>query len=150
MIYQILPPHLQPHAEMAKKYFKSKGVTKFVVETASNDIPYRHTLTASTRDGHYVCIEVSENAYFDTLDAMVLEYRNRKIPVRLYVTIPKGTPNANFQKQLRQAQRNGVGVLEVDGAGGNLFCEALSQSLADVRQIDLNSIPAKYRSNVSQ
>jgi hypothetical protein len=151
MTYRILPPHLQSHAEMARKYFKSKGVTKFEVEAAvSADGTYRHTLMASTNDGHYVCVEVSESAYFDTLDAMVLEYRNRKLPVKLYVAIPRGTQNANFQKQLRQARRNGVGVLEVDGKGAELVHEALSQSLADLRQIDLNSVPAKYRSNLSQ
>jgi hypothetical protein len=149
--YRILPPHLQAHAEMAKKYFKSKGVTKFAIEAAvSSDGTYRHTLTASTTDGHFICVEVSENAYFDTLDAMVLEYRNRKLPVKLYVAIPKGTTNSNLQKQLRQARRNGVGVLEVDGRSAELIHEALSQSLADLRQIDLNSIPAKYRSNLSQ
>ncbi len=151
MTYRILPPHLQNLAEMARKYFRSKGVTKFRVEAAiSPDGIFRHTLTANTTDGHYVCVEVSENAYFDTLDAMVLEYRNRKLPVRLYVAIPKGTPNDNFQKQLRQARRNGVGVLEVDGKSAELVLEALSQSLADLRQIDLNSIPARYRSNLSQ
>jgi hypothetical protein len=150
MTYRILPPHLQIHAEAAKKYFKSKGVSKFAVEApVSADGTYRHTLTASTADGHFVCVEVSENAYFDTLDAMVLEYRYRKLPVKLYVAVPKGTSNANFQKQLRQARRSGVGVLEVEARGAELVLEALSQSLADLREIDLDSLPTRYRANLS-
>ncbi len=151
MSYRILPPHLQGHAEAVKRYFRTKGVTKFTIEEPiGRDGVYRHTLTATTNDGHYICVEVSENAYIDTLDAVVLDYRNKKLPVKLYVAIPKGVSNANLQKQLGQARRNGVGVVEVDENGADLIHDALSQSLADLREIDLNSFPTKYRSALSQ
>src|SRR5258706_10879457 len=115
MTDRILPPHLYIYAEAVKRYFKAQyGITAFKTEEPiDRDGNYRHTLTAETKDGHYICVEVSENAYFDTLDAVVLDYRNKTSPVKLYVAIPKGQTNSNLQRQLSQARRNGVGVLEV-------------------------------------
>jgi hypothetical protein len=151
MSYRILPPHLQNLAEQVKKYFKSKGITKFAVEEPiDRDGIFRHTLLASTSDGHYVCVEVSENAYIETLDAVLLDYRNKNLPVKLYVAIPKRMVVVNLQKQLRQARRNGVGVLEVDEKGAELVHEALSQSLVDLRSVEFDSFPSKYRGSLSR
>ncbi|HEX7330309.1 MAG TPA: hypothetical protein VF290_02350 [Pyrinomonadaceae bacterium] len=151
MTYRILPTHLHIYAEAVKKYFKThKGITSFKTEEPIvRDGIFRHTLTAETKDGHYICVEVSESAYIDTLDAVVLDYRNKILPVKLYVAIPKTATNTNLQKQLSQARKNGVGVLEVDEKTGDIIHEALSQSLAGLRPIDLQAFPPKYRAPLS-
>jgi hypothetical protein len=150
-MYRILPSHLYIYAEAVKKYFKThQGIISFAEEQPiSKDGIYRHTLTAESKDGHYICIEVSENAYIDTLDAIVLNYRNNFLPVKLYVAIPKAASNSNLQKQLAQARANGIGVLEVDEKSGELIHDAVSQSLTGLRPVDLQAFPPRYRPALS-
>ncbi len=150
MTYSFLPPHLQLCSEAVKEYLKKeRGIAAFKIEEPIVKDGYKHDLSASTNDGYYLCVEVSENAYFSTLDAVVLDYRDRSVPVRLYVAIPKGLPNSELQVQLRNARRSGVGVIEVDEAGCGVIHEAISQSHAGLRSPDANSFPPKYRDQLS-
>jgi len=151
MTYSFLSPHLQGHAEAVKQYFKTqRGIGSFKIEEAvSSDVPYRHTLVAPTKDFHYLCVEVSEQAYSSALDATVLYYRGKSLPVKLYVAIPKGLSNSDLQTQLRQARDTGVGVIEVDLNGCDIIQEATSQSLAGLRSPNLQEYPAKYRAPLS-
>lgn len=150
-MFRILPSHLHVYAETVKKYFRTQqGIRGFKEEEPiGQDGFYRHTLTAEDKNGHYICVEVSESAYIDTLDAVILNYRNNILPVKLYVAIPKAASNSNLQKQLGQARVNGVGVLEVDENNGDLIHDALSQSLAGLRPVDLRAFPPKYRASLS-
>jgi hypothetical protein len=150
MTYSFLAPHLQAYAEATRKYFRTeKGISGFRIEQPiEKHDEYCPTLSAITKDFHNLCVEVSESAYTHALDAAVLDYRNRLIPVKLYVAIPRDGTAANLQ-QVKQAKKNGVGVLEVDESGGSIIAEPLSQSLAGLRQPRYKSFPARYRSTLS-
>lgn len=150
MSYSFLSPHLQSLAEAIRKCFKKNhGIGSFRIEEAiSKNINFSHTLVATTKDYHFLCIEVSENAYLTTLDAIVLEYRDKSLPVKLYVAVPKDHPNTEFQLQLSRARQHGVGVIEVDDNGCDIIQEALSQSLAGVRSPD--GFPSKYREGLTK
>jgi hypothetical protein len=98
-----------------------------------SDIPLRPTFYAKLDDGHILCIEVAEKIYDNTLDAVCLECRNKGLPVKLFVAVPKGMSDIDYAKRLKDAKRAGVGILEVDNSSGELIQQALSLSLAGVR-----------------
>lgn len=154
MSYRFLEAPLQPTAEAAKKFFRQElGVTHFrIEEPIQADIDYRPTLSAITKDFYWICVEVSESAWpqNNMLDGFVLDCKNRCLPVKLYVVIPKGTSDVEFKTNLQRAQRNGVGVLEVDDAGGNSFQDALPLSLTGLRPTISTDFPPKYRSAIRE
>jgi len=152
MSYQYLSEQLRPIADSAARFFKSKwGVHSFKVEnTIHNDISYRPTLHAITRDHHFLCVEVSESPYPSGLDAFVADCMNLCLPVRLVVALPAGSTDANYSRDLARARRHGVGVLEVSPQDAKLIQLALSFSLAAVRPIYLERFPSKYRLTLSQ
>lgn len=62
----------------------------------------------------------------------------------MYVATPRDLPTADILL-LKQAIRNGVGVIEVDQNGGNIIQEALSQSLTGLRLPVMKAFPPEYR-----
>ncbi|SRR6266568_2296115 len=152
MTYNFLQPHLHATADAAIIFFKGRyGVAQFrKEEPIVSDIGFATTLHGLTTDFHYLCVEVSETAYSLPLDAFVLDCKNRIVPVRLYVVMPKGGNDKDFKANLKRARTNGVGIVEVDSTGGTVIQEALSLSLTGVRQIDPSEFPAKYRIPMGQ
>lgn len=147
-MFSLLPPPLHPTAEGARIFVRKQfGTSLRIEEPPFQDAAYRPTLSGVTRDFHLLCIEVSDTAYTNSLDAFVLDCKQRVRPVKLYVAIPKndgGDPN--FKANLRRAKENGVGVVEVEPDGtGIVLHEPLSLSLTGVRPYDPKEFPARYR-----
>lgn len=152
MNYKVLSPTLHETADAAAKYFKDQyGLAAFKVEEPIRpDITYVTTLHAVSNDHHYFCIDVSESAYTNSLDQLVLECKNKILPVKLYVAIPKNINDGQFRANLLRAKQNGVGVIEVGVGQNDVIHDALSLSVSGVRQIDTAAFPAKYRQNLMQ
>jgi hypothetical protein len=152
MTYNFLQPHLHATADAAMSFLRKQyGITQFRTEEGIvQDIGFSTTLYGVTTDFYYLCVEVSETAYSQPLDAFVLDCKNRILPVRLYVAMPKGTNDKDFKANLKRARNNGVGIIEVDADGGTVIQEALSLSLTGVRRIDPTEFPSKYRMPIGQ
>jgi hypothetical protein len=153
MMYRILEPGLYQTADASKDYFNSQmGLSHFVIEQQiDDDIEFRPTLSCRDKDHYLVCIEVSESAWpkKNTLDGFVLDCKNRGLPVKLYVAIPKGLIDPDFSSKLRRARGNGVGVVEIETTGrGHVFQEALPLSLTGIRPNNPIEFPAKYRASL--
>lgn len=150
--YRILPTGLHITADAAISWFVQKwGIKRsgIVVEGQFYpDIPLRPTFYAKLDDGHILVVEVAEKIYDNTLDAVCLECRNKGLPVKLFVAVPKGVSDINYAKRLKDAKRAGVGILEVDNNSGELIQQALSLSLAGVRYIDTSEFPARFRQSL--
>lgn len=150
MSYRILEPPLHPLAEAAKKYFAAEmGLSHFKIEEQIDpNVEFRPTLNCHSKDHYFVCIEVSESAWphKNTLDAFVLDCKNRGLPVKLYVVIPTGIKDSELGAKLKRAHSNGVGVVELGLTGtGHSYQEALPLSLTGVRPNNAAEFPAKYR-----
>jgi len=152
--YTLLLPPLHTTADAAIHWFcKNLGLPTnaiMVEQSIHPDIGLRPTFSAQTRDYHTLCIEVSESLYPNTLDAFVLSCRDKGMPVRFFVAVPKGTLEKETAKRLNAAKNAGVGILEVDNSSGSMIQNALSLSLTGVRKIDVLSFPPKYRQNLTQ
>lgn len=147
-MFSILPPPLHETAEGARLFFRNQfGTSLRIEEPPFPNATYRPTLSGVTRDFHLLCIEVSDTAYTNSLDAFVLDCKLHVRPVKLIVAIPKndgGDPN--FKLNLRRARENGVGVVEVEPDGsGSVLHEPLSLSLTGLRPYDPREFPARYR-----
>ncbi len=148
MSYRALPAHLHAVADHARSFLTKRGVASFAVETEIDPgLSLRPTLHGQTRDYHIVCVEVTDSGYTDALDRFVLDCQRLELPVKLFIAVPAGI---DMTPILRRALPRGVGVLEV-GSGGscNVFCPALSLSLASVRRPDLQRFPRRYRQALS-
>jgi len=150
MNFRILPSSLYATAEAAAAFFKGRiGVRRFDVEASiHNDVEYRPTLSGQTQDFHVLCVEVSERAYPPGLDSAVMDMRRVGLPVRLFVAMPTGIADPEFQRNLKKAQDRGVGIVQVGSSGGNVSAEALSQSLASLRPFAPKDFPPKYRQEI--
>lgn len=147
--YRILPLGLQTTADAAAAWFISEwGIKKgsvVVEEQFHPDVNFRPTFHVRLSDGHLLCIEVAEKIYDNTLDSVSLSCREKGLPVKLFVAVPKGVSDSDYAKRLRDAKLSGVGILEVDSVSGQIVQQALSFSLAGVRHIDLKDFPARFR-----
>lgn len=147
--YKLLPPGLHPTADAAIEWFvKDWGIKKSRVEVEApfdSDIILRPTFVVQMDDGHLLCIEVSENIYSNTLDTVVLRCRDKGLPVKLVVAAPKDIKDVDYSKKIKDAKRNGVGVLEVDATSGSFVQTPLSLSLTGVRPLQLADFPPRYR-----
>jgi len=152
MSYRYLSEQLRPIADSAARFFKRRwGVSGFKVEeTIHEDVSYRPTLHAMTRDYHLLCIEVSESPYPTGLDAFIADCMRLSLPVRLFVALPAGSTAPNYKRDIARAREYGVGVLEVSTQAVEHIQSALSLSLVTVRRIDLDRFPTKYRLALSQ
>jgi hypothetical protein len=148
MDYIILSPALHSTADAAVKYFRNvRGLPKFIAEQPINpEIQFISTLHTVDKDGHYYCVDVREKAYADPLDRFVLECKNKGLPVKLFVVVPTTAQAPLNFSDVRRAQDNGVGVLEVNERN---ICtpahEALSLSLTGVRPINTQEFKREYR-----
>jgi hypothetical protein len=150
MSFRILPSSLHATAEAAAVFFKSRiGVRRFdVEESIHDDVDYRPTLSGQTRDFHILCVEVSECAYPRVLDSAVMDMRRVGLPVRLFVAMPTGVTDPDFQRNLKKAKDHSVGIVQVGSSGENMSVEALSQSLAGLRYFASKDFPPKYRQEI--
>lgn len=152
MKYSFLDPSLHSTADAVGDHFKKNfGARGFLIEKHPTDSDgWGPTISATLRDHHHLCIEVSYSAYPDSLDAFILDSKNRSLPVKVYVAIPKGSNDPKFQQNLKRAQQNGVGVVEVDNNGTtHFFHQALPLSLTGLRPPDYSSFPPKYRPSLN-
>jgi len=154
MTYKFLSRQLYSVADEAKRFFRGQwGISESKVQIEHPLLPnmtFVTTLSAVARDNHWNCIEVSERAYPESLDAFVLDCRNRFLPVRLYVAIPTGPSNSLFRSDFGRARENGVGLLEISDGKVAIMQEALSLSLTGIRISDPREFPSKYRHIVSE
>ena len=150
--YRILAPSLHDTADAAIGWFSQNwGLKKSSIEVEAeinSDINFRPTFVARATDFHILCIEVSENIYTNTLDSVVLDCREKGLPVQLFVAVPKDVSDSQYSVKLKAAKRAGVGILEVNQSSGTIVQQALSLSLAGVRPIQLPEFPARYRQSL--
>lgn len=151
MSYSLLPPPLHGTADAARVFFREHfGTPTFKTEESPYPgATYRPTFSGFTRDHHILCVEVSDTPYTNSLDAFVLDCKQKILPVKLYVVIPNGDGDGNFKTNLRRAKENGVGVIEVGNGAGAVIHDVLSLSLTGIRPYDARDFPAKYREAVS-
>lgn len=152
--YRILPIGLQSTADDTVAWLvKNWGIKKsgvIVEDQFHPDVNFRPTFHVRLDDGHVLCIEVSEKIYDNTLDSVSLSCREKGLPVKLIVAVPKGISDSEFGKRLRDAKLAGVGILEVDATSGQLIQQPLSFSLAGVRHLDVSEFPARFRQNLQR
>lgn len=149
MTYRILSRSLHGTADAAIAYLHNQwGIaTRSVkIETVIHpDFNYRPTISVATKDYHTLCVDVSETAYSNALDAFVQECVAKNLPARVYVATPKDLQDSQFSYKIKRAKENGVGLIEVDENGGTLIQDAIPLSLAKVRPIEPKQFPPKYR-----
>jgi hypothetical protein len=153
--FRALPPGLHETAEQAIAWFiKRWGVrkNKIVVEGEfDSQISFRPTFLTKTDDQYLLCIEISDNIYNNTLDSVVLSCRDKGLPIKLMVAVPRSsTTDSQYAAKLKSAKIAGVGILEVDGQSGDIVQQPLALSLAGVRRIDTSKFPRQYRQPLQQ
>jgi hypothetical protein len=136
-----------------KKFFQTEwGISemRIVVEKALEidpDVRARPTLQAKSGDHQTMCVEISDNPYPPQIDQLVVDCKNRLLPVKSYVAIPqddKGVP----QPMLKLLNENGVGLILV-GPSCKEIQPAMSLSLTGVRDPEPKSFPMRYRQCVT-
>lgn len=154
--YRVLPVQLHSTADAVKRFLRVQwGIPAARVEIERpilRTVHYAPTLHATTRDFHWICVEVSESIYPLGLDSFVLECKNLALPVKLYVAVPSNA-GAVLRSDLERAKGNGVGLLEVSDVNGSstaILQEALSLSLTGVRIPVVGRLPPKYRQDISE
>jgi hypothetical protein len=151
-MYRALPHQLFPIADGAKRFYHEQwGISEnkvSVEQPIKADMGFVTTLNALTKDFHWICVEVSERAYYDSLDRFVLDCKNANLPVKLYVAMPK-VESGSFKADLTRARNNGVGVLEISNTQTTVLLEALSLPLTGVRVPDTKEFPSKYRQTIA-
>jgi hypothetical protein len=151
MQFKYLSAALHPTAAEVVKHFRDNfGLTGFRPEEAIHpEIGFTPTLHAVNKTHHIVCVEISEQVYPASLDAFVLSAKNLSLPILLYVAVPTGLPQSEFNAAFKRAKENGVGILEVGPKSAKMLSAPLSLSLTGVRPIPVSKFPAKYRQSLS-
>lgn len=152
MIYRLLPQSLHTTADAAIRFFRTNhGATGFEIEQAIDpNVSYVTTLKAKLHDHHTLCVEVRPSAAINPIAQFVIDCMTGCRPVFLYIAIPKGTTDSEFQKNQKDAKQCGIGIVEVDeDGGGSVLQTAVSLSLAGVRRIKPNDYPQKYRQSLA-
>jgi hypothetical protein len=153
MKYNYLPEHLHPVADAVAKYLRdNRGLTGFIAEAeVFKQLSYRPTLQCRTRDGYFVCVEVLDEPYNATLDAVIADCIRDNLPIKLYVAYPEAsvTNTATYKSLLERAERNGLGVIELKSTGVHVIHDPCALSLVSVRAIDKKRYPPKYRDALS-
>lgn len=152
--YRALPDNLKDYADATIKYLsKELGLAAIKIEHEVHpDVEFRPTLSAVSTDKHIVCAEIVEHLFTPDIEAFVLSCRNHSLPVKLYVTVPKGQIQSYDPKILKFAHENGVAILEVAPPhhGVLITGQPISLSLGGLRKFDLQQFPAKYRAPLKQ
>jgi len=157
MIFSILSPEMRPTAEGARKYLIQRwGLRSDSVRVESpiggvkNFVPAFHGVDSAH---NIVCVEVSSRAYRNAWDSTILDCRESGLPIKIYVAMPKGAIDPEFQTHRALARERGVGLLEIDVARPHLSevsYAALSQPLTGVRKMEVAGFPKKYRPIIGQ
>lgn len=152
--YRALPDNLKDYADATHKYLsKELGLSAIKIEHEVHpDVEFRPTLSAISTDKHIICAEVVEQLFTPDIEAFVLSCRNHSLPVKLYVTVPKGQIQSYDPKVLKFAHENGVAILEVDPPhhGVLITGQPVSLALGGLRKFNLQEYPAKYRAPLKQ
>jgi hypothetical protein len=154
--YNILPEPLHPIADSTIAYFvKRRGVSPTTIKIeqpveTNIPLPFRPTFCAKTTDHYFLCVEVAESPYNNSLDAFVLNCMNQGLPVKLFIAIPNGTRDPDYGPKLNLAKSRGVGVIEIGERSVSVVQEALSLSLAGVRPVPAEEFPPKLREGLSR
>lgn len=153
MSYGILQTRLHGVADEVQAYFRREwGVGKFAIEKQLLDLGYRPTLSVVDRQKYYLCIEVSETAYSNFLDSVILDSMNRGLAIRLFVAVPAGSSGQQFELDRKLGRVRGVGLLFVDPYRHltTLDRPALPLSLTGARPIEARKFPARYRQDLQE
>lgn len=152
--YRALPDNLKDFADAAHKYLSRElGLTAIKIEHEVHpEVEFRPTLSAVSTDKYIICAEIVEQLFTPDIEAFVLSCRNHSLPVKLYVTVPKGQIQSYDPKVLKFAHENGVAILEVDLShhGVLITGQPVSLSLGGLRKFNLQEYPAKYRAPLKQ
>src|SRR5450759_357235 len=152
--YRALPDNLKEYADATLKYLsKDLGLTSIKIEQAIHpEVEFSPTLSAISTDKHIICAEVVEKLFAPDIETFVLSCRNHSLPVKLYVTVPKGQFKAYKPKVLKFARENGVAILEISlpNHGALITNPPVSLSLGGLRTFSLSEFPAKYREPLRQ
>jgi len=147
MTYRALSSSLHDTADAAIEFFKRDfGLVRIHIEEALHtSLSYRPTFWAGTREHEIVCVEVSETAFPKSLDPVVLDCQNLRIPVKLYVALSKTALDPDYKANIARARETGVGIVEVDSSGGVVVYDALALSLTGCRRIVKIDFPTRLR-----
>jgi hypothetical protein len=150
MKFDLLDPSLEDTANSAVRLFKSERAVKSIKtkEHPFGEDGWAPTFFGVNDERICVCVEVSDNPYPTTLDAFILDCKNRGFPAKCYVVMPKDSNHSEFKVRLKRAQANGVGVLEIDKhLRPHSYCEATTLSLTGLRN-DVHSFPKSVRPRI--
>src|ERR1043166_8906513 len=153
MKFKILPAQLHPVAIGAVEFLSQQwGLRKktLKVEQGVTGIDdFCPVLQGLDGEGHLICVEVSERAYWPGLDPIVLSIKNSGLPLKLFVALAKDKSDSEFHEHSRRAKASGVGLLEIDLKDviqSSISYPAVSQHLTGVRRIDrVPGLPRKYQ-----
>lgn len=147
--YRVLADTLHTYADATIKYFsKVHGLPAPKIEAEVDEsIDFRPTLQFATPDKHIVCVEMVADILFPLeIRTFILSCRNHTIPAKLYVAIPKGQLPSIPTIDLKFAQENGIGILEItDNSVGQEITKPVALSLSGLRAFKVSDYPAKYR-----
>jgi hypothetical protein len=151
MNFTILADDLKETAELTEDYLRNNlGLRDIQIEKPLPfNISYTPTFWAKNNEHNIIAVEVSNQAYSRTLDHIVMECQRQTYPVKLYYAIPKDEADNNYRRNLSDAQKRGVGVLEIDDQDQQLTLVALSLSLTGLRSIEVKEYPKKYRGTLN-
>jgi hypothetical protein len=148
--FQILPVTLHESANATIEWFiQNWGVNRrniAVEQPFHQGVDFRPTFVARMSEGNILCIEVSESIYSNTLDSVVLDCRDKVLPVKLIVAVPRDTVDPDYGKKLRNAKSRGVGIFHQES--GDMIQQPLLLSLAGLRPINTSQFPTKYRQSL--
>src|SRR5262249_31120396 len=119
--YRALASSLTETADATAKFLREElGLTGLRIEEAIHPrVSYRPTLHAQNREHSIICVEVSDTAYPPSLDQLVLDCKNLSLPAKIYVAMPTSAEDSAYKENTIRAHRSGVGLIQVDGSGGN-------------------------------
>jgi hypothetical protein len=149
--YSILGQNLHAVADRAKAYFAAEyGAKHFSCESpVEHDLPLRPTWQAELAGGYYLCVEVRESPFSNTLYEFVSKCAANALPIRLWVVVPEGAAAPSFGTELKQARDLGVGVVQISDDGvAHVFHRPVALSLFALKKTDFNEVPKSQRDEV--
>ena len=152
--YSFLAETLHETADSTIQWFIDQwGVKKSriqIEQQIDSEIALRPTFSVPLADGHLLCIEVLGKIYSNSLDDAVLGCRDRGLPVKLVIAVPKDINDPEYPMNLKKAKERGAGVFEIDAQSGGFIHMPLSLSLTGVRPLNPKDFPPKLRLPLQQ
>lgn len=153
-IYPTLDSSLHTTAEATYKYFQNDiGLSRIKVEEALKEYKeYVPTFYAQTKDSHIICIDVAYKIYNPSRWHFISDCEKLSLPILFYVALPNGSNYAEYSKEIKDAKRYGIGIVEIEPSinSGEIITSPLSLSLTGLRKFDKKFFPLKYRANISK